>query len=461
MSNRSAERLKDLSEEVVVEAIHRYVSREFVKQQIVCCGVQEKRRKKLRSVLVIFFILYQCLFRDSNRREVLQKLVEGYRTRGWKIPQKTLATRSALCKALKRVGSKVLQKSYEAFVLNQKPCEESFYHGMRLKAYDSSGFNCEDSTENRKTYGKPSSREGECAWPQLKLVMEMDLGTRQPGRIAYGGYRSDEIQMVHQLLSEAQEGELYLLDRGLECFKNMKKIQDRKAQFLARLPKCRKVKPIKPLKDGSWWGLIQDELSGETMRVRVIEFRIANPLRANPREVQRLVTSLRDEGLYPALELIALYHQRWEIEISFDELKTHLFDRPRSESFFRSQRAEGVLQELYGLLIIYSVIRSIMQEAAAKYDLDPRRLSFTACVQVLRRAVVRMQAARSELLIGMYEDLLNEMAGSLLPQRENRINPRVVKKRRKKFPSKGKGPYPTKPLKTTFMEDVQMVVTHV
>ena len=157
------------------------------------------------------------------------------------------------------------------------------------------------------------------------------------------------------------------------------------------------------------------------------------------------------------MELIELYHQRWEIEISFDELKTHLFDRPRSESFFRSQRAEGVLQELYGLLIIYSVIRCLMQESAAKYDLDPRRLSFTACVQILRRAVVRMQAARPELLIGMYEDLLNEMAGSLLPQRENRINPRVVKKRRKKFPSKGKGHDQTKPLKTTFMQDVQIV----
>ena len=80
--------------------------------------------------------------------------------------------------------------------------------------------------------------------------------------------------------------------------------------------------------------------------VRVIDYRLRNPERGDPKEVHRLVTSLLNEKLYPAKELIPLYHERWEIELSFSELKIRVFDRPRNEPFFRSQRKDGVVQEL-------------------------------------------------------------------------------------------------------------------
>lgn len=218
-----------------------------------------------------------------------------------------------------------------------------------------------------------------------------------------------------------------------------------------------KIKVVETLKDGSYLGLLKDSETGQELLVRVIEYRIDNPQRGDTREVHRLVADLLDEKMYPAIELIELYHERWEIEISFDELKTHLFKRPTTQPFFRSQRKEGVVQELYGLLIVYRIIRSLMQEAADKYMLAPRQLSFTNCVHILRRGVVRMQAARSEQLSGFYEDILDEMAATLLPERDNRINPRVIKRPYPKFSCKRLRHFQLPKLKTTFRQDIRMV----
>ncbi len=455
---RSARLFKDLNQSLVVEALHRYLPSDFVKQHILACGAEEKKRKKLGSVLVIYFLLYQCLFRDSNRQEVLKKLVEGYQSRGWSIRPKDFASHSGISRALKRVGSRTLKSLYEHLATQQSPSPESFYKGLRLKAYDGSHFNLEDSFENRGRYGKPpSGSEAESAWPQLELMMELDPGNRLPGQIRYGRCHEGPGAMVYEMLAQAKKDELFLLDRELGSLKNLKKIQAQEAHFLARLKADRIFHLERMLEDGSCLGLIQASKGKEKLRVRLMEYRISNPQRGNPEEVHRLVTSLLDDKQYPAAELIGLYHERWEIEISFDELKTHLFHRSRRHSFFRSQSAEGVIQELYGLLIVYFVIRSLMKEAAEQYDVAPRRLSFTGCVQIFRRGVVRMQAARSPQLPGFYQDLLDEMAATLLPPRSNRINPRVVKKHHTKFQSKRKEHRGLKKLQTTFEQDIRIV----
>jgi hypothetical protein len=329
---------------------------------------------------------------------------------------------------------------------------------MRLRAYDGSCFNLEDSEENRKVYGKPSSSGGvESAWPQLKLLMQVDVGTRKPIQVAFGGYRRSEQAMFESLLKSGKAGELDLIDRGLAHAKYLRLIQKGGSHFLAHMKIGRKIEVVETLQDGSFVGRLKEAENNEKLWVRVIEYRIGNPQRGDTQEIHRLVTDLLDEKTYPANELIELYHERWEIEISFDEFKTHLFKRPTTQPFFRSKRKEGVAQELYGLLILYRVIRSMMQEAAEKYTLAPRRLSFMNCVHILRRGVVRMQAARSEQLLGFYEDILDEMAATLLPERANRINPRVIKRPYPKFSCKRPHHFNLAKLNTTFSQDIRMV----
>ncbi|OGX05688.1 MAG: hypothetical protein A3G87_00925 [Omnitrophica bacterium RIFCSPLOWO2_12_FULL_50_11] len=449
--------LKDLNENMVIEAIHRYVSKPFLEQQIVVSRAKEKRKRKLGSLVMVYWVLYACLFRESNQKEVLKKLMEGYQIRGWRIEAGKLASGPAISKARTRLGWAVMKQSYEALTARTEPCADSFYKGMRLKAYDGSCFNLQDTEELHEVFRKPSTGQGQSAWPQLRLAMEVDVGTHHPIQLAFGGYEESEKTMVKALLKNVHAGELVLLDRGLGFFDDLKSIRTQGGHFLVHAIASGKVKPVKLLKDGSYLGIIRHSQTGEKMLVRVIEYRITNPQRAHPEEIHRLTTSLLDETLHPAEALIELYHERWEIELSFDELKTHLFRRNELEPFFRSKSKTGVLQELYGLLLLYHVIRSFMQEAAAKYDLAPRRLSFTDCVQILRRGVVRMQAMRAEQLAQAYEDLLDEMTSTLLPERRNRINPRVVKKHQRKFPPK-QPKYPCfDRLQTTFKEEMVMV----
>ena len=127
---------KTLTQSLVVEGIARYVTREFLQTKVEECGVKEKRVRKLGAVLMIYLILYGCLFRDASRSEVFKKLVEGYQIRGWRIPVRLMASACALSKAQMRLGVKVMKETYEALAeTDEGPCEDSFYKGMRLRAY--------------------------------------------------------------------------------------------------------------------------------------------------------------------------------------------------------------------------------------------------------------------------------------------------------------------------------------
>jgi hypothetical protein len=155
------------------------------------------------------------------------------------------------------------------------------------------------------------------------------------------------------------------------------------------------------------------------------------------------LTTLLDEKLDPAETLIVGYHERWEEELTIDELKTHQRERP----VLRSQTPGGVVQELYGLLLGHYVIRVLMQEAAATKGIDPRRLSFTGTLKILRCRLPECPASRRGRS-QWYHNLVAEIAEEVLEDRRNRINPRVIKRKmsnwRKKRPEHRNYPRPTK-----------------
>jgi IS4 transposase len=121
--------------------------------------------------------------------------------------------------------------------------------------------------------------------------------------------------------------------------------------------------------------------------VRVIDYRLDKVPDAEP--LYRLITTILDHKLAPAQELAALYHERWEIENSLDELKTHLRG---AQIVLRSKTPELVQQEFYGLLMAHFAIRGLMHEAALRADEDPDRLSFLHSVRVVQRRMARYAA---------------------------------------------------------------------
>ena len=128
----------------------------------------------------------------------------------------------------------------------------------------------------------------------------------------------------------------------------------------------------------------------EGITVRVIEYQLEGiPAPESGPEVYRLITTLLDPTQAPAQELAALYHERWEIETAFDELKTHLRGR---NIVLRSKTPELVVQELYGLLLAHFAVRGLMHEAALRANIDPDTVSFVHAVRVIRRKLPRYVA---------------------------------------------------------------------
>ena len=169
-------------------------------------------------------------------------------------------------------------------------------------------------------------------------------------------------------------------------------------------------------------------------------------------ELHRLVTSLLDHREHPADQLIMLYHQRWEAELAFDELKTHLTER----AVLRSQRPDGVLQEIYALLISHFIIRKISFDASMKANVQPRRISFTATYKILKSKL--LEASLFSDVKRWYQLIVAEAAKEVLPERDGRINPRVLKKTTSAWTKKRDKHRKPKQPETEFEESIVILV---
>ena len=151
------------------------------------------------------------------------------------------------------------------------------------------------------------------------------------------------------------------------------------------------------------------------------------------------------------------YHERWEKEQVFDEQKTHQDPRRATKpAQLRSETPAGVIQEIYALSLGHFVIRSLMFEAAATVNLDPDRLSFTGCFQILKCRLPECDGKTPATFEAWYQGLLWEMQGERTDPRRNRINPRVIKRKMSKWKKKRPEHRHRPPLTKTFLETVVM-----
>jgi hypothetical protein len=240
---------------------------------------------------------------------------------------------------------------------------------------------------------------------------------------------------------------LFLLDAGLYSFLTIWTISLKDCDFLMKVGQNLKLSVISKgrLDDGSYLAEIKGKIldiknsneqqkkwQKETLIVRVIEYQIPGFRPC------RLITSILDPEI-SARELVIHYHRRWDIEISFDEIKTHQCATLKGQmpTIFRSKKSELVEQELYGMLMAYNLLRELMYQAANKYEKDPLILSFLESLQLVIDAVRFISYAQIELKVIQSEYLLKLISDSEIdrPQR-NRINPRVVKIKMSKFQRK-------------------------
>jgi len=256
---------------------------------------------------------------------------------------------------------------------------------------------------------------------------------------------------------------LLLLDRGFYSYNLMKQLISREIPVLCRVKNNLVLDSFENLSDGSYLAHIYPtsyhrKQGREGIVVCVIRYRLNDPQRTGHNQEHVLVTTLWDAKECPALELILLYHERWEQELVNDEQKTHHDPRRATKpANLRSETPAGVMQELYAMSVGHFVIRAMMFQAAEEAQIDPDRLSFTGCFQVLTCRLPECHPTVNFTVEDWYASVLWELRQELIEPRRHRTNPRVIKQKMSKW--KKKQPHqPTPPrLTKTFAQTVVMI----
>jgi hypothetical protein len=432
---------------------------EHIRQALTATGRVNPRSCSLTHEVMLWVVLAMGLLTDLPIRQVFK---HARRLRaGEESPH-----RSSLCVARRRLGVAPVRDLFARVVrpLARPETPGAFYHGLRLMGIDGVINDVPDSEANAAAFGRPTAGpRGDGAFPQIRKLSLVELGTHVEVAFVVKPCRCGEHAMVDGLLRYLSPEMLLLWDRGFFSYELWRKLDARGVKVLARVVNRLILRPIRTLADGSYLAKIYKsaydrQKDRDGIMVRVIRYTLDDPQRVGHSEVHVLITNLFDETLHPAMELIPLYHERWEEELVFDEQKTHQDPRRATKpAQLRSETPAGVIQEVYALSLGHFVIRSLMFEAAASVGLDPDRLSFSGCFQILKCRLPECNGATPVTLETWYRGLLWEMQCERTDPRRNRVNPRVIKRKMSKWKKKRPEHRHRPPLKQTFTESVVMI----
>jgi hypothetical protein len=413
------------------------ISQEMMRQVLLDTNRVNGRACLLTHEVMLWVVLAMGILTDMPIRQVF-KYARRLRL-GEKSPQ-----RSSLCEGRQRLGVEPVSQVFHHVVrpLARPDTPGAFYREFRLVGCDGTIQDVPDSPANASAFHRATGSRGEGAFPQVRKVSLVELGTHVEFAFAMGGWQHSETALAKQLFGQIPKDALLLEDRGFFSYSAWKTLTALRVQLLVRIKKNLVFKVLRRLSDDSFLAKIYSSTKNRRnnkkgITVRIIEYTLDDPQRVGHGEVHRLMTSLLDERLYPAQELILLYHERWEEELTFDEQKTHQDPRRASKpANLRSETPQGVLQEMYALSIGHFVIRALMFEAAEQEQLDVDRLSFTGCFQILKCRLPECDNRTSSSFEHWVAKLLWEMGQERIEPRRNRINPRVIKRKMSKWPKK-------------------------
>jgi hypothetical protein len=394
-----------LADYLSASLLARVVPPQVVHEVLDAHGCNSKRVRSFPAVAGVYYVMALSLYPEAAYEEVFAVVAQGLAWASGSAEPAGVA-KSSISELRTRISyaplAELVQRCCTPMALSTTQ-PEAFYAGLRVVAMDGSCFELADEPGNVAEFGRPGSRTGVAAYPQAQCAVLVECATHAILGAKLGPYRAGEWEVCEPLLARLRPDMLCLADRGFRGCKHWKAAAATGAQLLWRCANNRQLPVLKVLSDGSYLSTIHPsdvkraEAREQAITVRVIEYALpgALPLEggseagatAQPR--YRLMTTLLDETVAPALELAGLYQQRWEVEGVFDELKTHLL---KSRRVLRSKTPHLVRQEFYGWVLAHYAVRWLLHEGAQRRGVADRSLSFSSHVQLLRRAQPRSGA---------------------------------------------------------------------
>jgi len=404
-------------------------------------GVATMRRRRLPAVQVIWLVLAMALFRNRPIFEVVDKL-----NLALPDPRRPSVAPSAIVQARARLGDEPMKWLFErsAEEWAHESADKRRWRGLALYGVDGTSLRVPDSEENRLHFGGHSggAKRGDSGYPLVRVVGLMALRSHVLAAVCFGPYATGEVTYAKELWAEVPDNSLVIEDRG---FLNAGALipvasQGVNRHWLTRAKKNTRWTVVKNLAPGD--DLVEMRVSSQarkldptlpkTWLVRAIRYQ------RDGFQPQTLLTSMLDASAYPAKEIILLYHERWELELGYDEVKTEMLDR---EEAIRSKSPTSVNQELWGLFMAYNLVRLEMERVADEADVEPTRISFVAALRMIQDEMLWDANASPGAIPKHLKRLRVDLKRFILPpRRRERVYPRTVKIKMSNYAKKRRNP---------------------
>lgn len=405
---------------------------EWIEQALAATGSASIRRRKLPAEQAVWLVLGMGLFEDRSIVDVVDHL-------SLVAPGVKSLSASSVPAARYRLGPEPMRWLFDKVATTwARTPGLGGYRGLGLYGVDGSHVRVQDSDENFEHFGKPGGRfgSGDSGYPQVRVACLLNLSNRLLVDARFGTMEEGEQTIASDLWGSVPADSLTILDRGFVNYRAFADLVNggSNRHLMVRMTSNMKPEVVELLSDGSLLVELRprkDLLKAhpslpEKLIGRVIEYK--HPDGA----ASRLFVTLTDSAAHPARELIELYHERWELEVAYDELKTHMLERRES---LRSKKPEGVYQELWGLLLTYNLVRREMLLAAAEHKLPPQRISFWSSLLWIRNFWVTAWRSTQGAIPRHLGELRSTLNVLINPERRSeRRYPRHVKIKMSNYP---------------------------
>ena len=375
-----------LADRAAVGVLARMFPVELVDRVIDQFWVREQRSRKLPARLVFYLVLTLCLFPQESYRSAAKILMRAF-GRGPDGP--SVPTAEAIGNARRRLGAGPVETIVRHVIqpVASPDTQGAWYQEWRLVAFDGTTFTVPDTDENDAQFGRPGTGrgDGKGAYPQAQAACLVELGTHAVFDARLEPYRVSENTLIEEMFTALGPGMLVLADRGVYSYRRWTRAATTGADLLWRVPASRVLRPVEVRADGSYIAEITPPTTSgiPPFRVRVVEYTLPDVTDGKD-ERYRLMTTILDPVQAPAKELAVLYHERWDIEGFFKQIKSVQLN---TEKIFRSKSPDGVHQEFWAHLAVHYATMRIIVDAAHQANLDPDRISHKNTVRIIRSRI--------------------------------------------------------------------------
>jgi hypothetical protein len=421
-----------LSESVVVQAL---------------AAIDVEWMDRIYSPLVTLWVfLAQVLSADHSCRAAVTRLIAHRLSRG---QSPCSAETGAYCQARKRLPEKffaavacLVGRSLDSSVERRW-----LWKGRRVYMFDGTTVTMPDSPENQRAYPQVYNQKPGLGFPIARIGAMTSLSCGaivHLGFCQYAGKGQGEVSLLRRLWDVLHRGDVLLTDRLMANWTNILLLQQRGVELVSRLNKANRkadfrrgqrlgkddhlVRWCKPsgIRSLDWktYKSLPDSITIRETRVHVVQvgFRTRSIV---------VVTTLLDPQQTTKEDLATLYRARWNNELDLRSIKSTMQMRE-----LRCKTPELVHKEVWTHMLAYNLIRTVMAQAAATHDVEPRTISFKGALQTLEafQPLIELQAGRdTPNRLRLYQHLLNAIASHRVGDRPDRYEPRLKKHRRNHY----------------------------